>query len=98
MKSEMDRVYTRIRLEDKEKLMLAANELGMTINQFLVQAGLEKAEELIENELTLQLELAERQRFFHLLENPPPPSAYLQQAAYDFQASELIQNDPSSLS
>ncbi len=98
MRSESDRVYTRIKIEDKEKLMLAANALGITINQFLVQSGLEKAEKLIEQELTVQLNNAERAQFFNLLENPPAPSDYLQQAAMEFKNSELMQKDPGKTS
>lgn len=93
MKGEMDRVYTRIKIEDKEKLMLAANSLGITINQFLVQSGLEKAQEIMEQELTIKLNEKERQRFFGLLENPTPPSDYLKQAAQEFKNSELLQKD-----
>jgi uncharacterized protein (DUF1778 family) len=93
MRTNIDRVYTRIKTEDKEKLMLAANALGITINQFLVQSGLEKAEKLIEQELTIQLSNKERARFFDLLENPPAPSDYLQQAVTEFKNSELIQKD-----
>lgn len=93
MKTDADRVYARIKTEDKEKLMLAANALGITINQFLVQSGLEKAEKLIEQELTVQLNNEERVRFFNLLENPPTPSDYLQQSVMEFKNSELMQKD-----
>ena len=94
MRNETNRVYARIKVENKEKLMLAANVLGLTINQFLVQSGLEKAEQLMKQELTVQLNNEERTRFFNLLDNPPTPSNYLQQAAIEFKNSELMQNNP----
>jgi len=89
-----DRVYTRINIEDKEKLMRAAHISGLTINQFLVQSGLEKAEKLIAQELVVLLSNEERKSFFNLLENPPPPSDYLKQATMEFKNSELGQKDP----
>lgn len=45
--------------------------VGVTINKFVVQAALEKAEKIIESESTIILTRRESLRLLDLLENPP---------------------------
>lgn len=50
------------------------------LNQFVVQAALEKAEKVIENESTILLTRKEGLWLLDLIENPPPRSERFRQA------------------
>ena len=66
------RLTTRLTEHVQDKLQTAADLVGATLNQFVVQAALEKAERVIESESTLVLTRAESLRLLELMENPPP--------------------------
>jgi len=74
------RLTTRLTEHVQDKLQTAADLVGATLNQFVVQAALEKAERLIESESTLVLTRAESLRLLELMENPPPRNAKFLQA------------------
>ena len=66
------RLTTRITSHVQDRLQMASDMLGATLNQFVVQAALEKAERVIESESTLVLTRKESLRLLELIENPPP--------------------------
>ncbi|MCK6405592.1 MAG: DUF1778 domain-containing protein [Rhodocyclaceae bacterium] len=66
------RLTTRITDHVQEKLQVAAGLVGVTLNQFVVQAALEKAEKVIERNSTIVLTRRESLRLLELIENPPP--------------------------
>ena len=66
------RLTTRITDHVQEKLQMAADIVGATLNQFVVQAALEKAERVIESESTVVLTRRESLRLLEMIENPPP--------------------------
>lgn len=70
------RITARVPQSVTEVIERAANVVGATINQFVTQAALEKAEKILERE---RLKLSEEDAFwlFSLLENPPKPTASL---------------------
>ena len=74
------RLTTRLTEHVQDKLQTAADLVGATLNQFVVQAALEKAERLIESESTLVLTRAESLRLLELMENPPPRNEKFLQA------------------
>lgn len=74
------RLTTRITDPMQEKLQMAADLVGATLNQFVVQAALEKAERVIESESTLVLTRRESMRLLEMIENPPPRNAKFLQA------------------
>ncbi|HEY5581372.1 MAG TPA: DUF1778 domain-containing protein [Rhodoferax sp.] len=74
------RLTTRLTEHVQDKLQTAADLVGATLNQFVVQAALEKAERLIESESTLMLTRAESLRLLELMENPPPRNEKFLQA------------------
>lgn len=78
------RLTTRITDHVQEKLQVAADLVGATLNQFVVQAALEKAETIIESESTIALTRRESLRLLEMIENPAPRNEkYLQaQARY----------------
>jgi len=65
------RLMTRITDHVQEKLQAAADIVGATLNQFVVQAALEKAEKVIESESTIVLTRRESLRLLEMIENPP---------------------------
>lgn len=74
------RLTTRITDHVQEKLQVAADLVGATLNQFVVQAALEKAEKVIESESTIVLTRRESLRLLELIENPPPRNKKFLQA------------------
>lgn len=66
------RLTTRITDQAQVKLQAAADIVGTTLNQFAVQAALEKAWMFIESESTIALTRRESLRLLEMLENPPP--------------------------
>lgn len=74
------RLTTRITDHVQEKLQVAANLVGATVNQFVVQAAIEKADKVIESESTIVLTHRESMRLLEMLENPPPRNEKFLQA------------------
>ena len=74
------RLTTRITDPVQEKLQAAADLVGATLNQFVVQAALEKAEKIIESESTIVLTRRESLRLLEMIENPPPRNEKFLQA------------------
>lgn len=66
------RITTRMTGHVQSTLQAAADLVGATLNQFVVQAALEKAERVIESESMMVLSRQESLRLLELLENPPP--------------------------
>ena len=66
------RLTIRITDHVQDKLQMAADLVGTTMNQYIVQAALEKAEKIIERESTIIMTRRESLRLLELLENPPP--------------------------
>lgn len=79
------RLTTRITDPVQEKLQAAADLVGATINQFVVQAALEKAEKVIESESAITLTRRESLRLLEMIENPPPRNERFLQAQARYQ-------------
>ena len=79
------RLTTRITDHVQEKLQVAADLVGATLNQFIVQAALEKADKIIESESTVVLTRRESLRLLELIENPPPRNEKFAQAQARYQ-------------
>ena len=74
---ERGRISARVSHPIAEKLQEAADLSGATLNQFLVQAALEKAEKIIDRERTIRFTQDDAAMIMNLLENPPEPNAAL---------------------
>jgi len=70
--SASKRLTTRITGQVQQKLQMAADLTGATVNQFVVQAAIEKANRIIESESVMVLSRKESLRLLQLIENPPP--------------------------
>jgi len=87
------RLTTRLTDHVQERLQVAADLVGATLNQFVVQAALEKADKVIESESTIVLTRRESLRLLELLENPPPRNEKFLQAQARYQR---MKNDAGS--
>lgn len=75
-----ERIPARMPTAVYERLVEAAQAVGATLNQFLVQAALEKADAILEKERTIKLSAASSEALFAIMENPPEPNEYLKEA------------------
>lgn len=71
------RITTRIPLAVLDKLQEAADLTGATVNQFVVQSALEKAEEIIDRERVISLSNKDAAMLLTLLDNPVKPNRAL---------------------
>ena len=78
------RFQTRMPYRVHEKLTSAAALSGATLNQFVVQSALEKANSVLERERVLNLTLCDAEKIFEAIENPPPPNDRLIEAAQSY--------------
>jgi len=74
------RISARVPKNVQARLEEAAELSGATVNQFVVQAAVEKADEIIERERVIKLSKRDTVRLLELLGNPPPPNAHLGRA------------------
>lgn len=84
---EKERVSARIPIHAYQILSRAAEISGATLNQFLVQAALEKAQMIIEKDKIINLSLRSANVFFDAIENPPKPNKKLKQAMKAYKKS-----------
>ena len=63
-----------------DRLVEAAQAVEVTLNQFLVQAALEKTNAILADERTIKLSETAADAVFGLMENPPEPNEYLKNA------------------
>lgn len=80
-----ERISARIPLHVYEKLIEASQVSGSTINQFLVQSALEKANHILEQERVIHMTKQDAKVFFEALENPPPLNDKLLEAIKSYQ-------------
>ncbi len=75
-----ERITARVSEQVKATITVAADIVGATLNQFLIQAALEKAENIIEKDKMIYLSDRDAQVFFDALDNPPEPNTKLKSA------------------
>lgn len=74
------RVSARVPDHVYHTLIQAADLMGATINQFLVQSAMEKAQIIIQNKHLIKLTTRSAKTFFDAVENPPAPNEKLKNA------------------
>jgi len=82
--AKSERVCARVPANVYNVLSQAAELSGATINQFLVQSALEKAQSVIEQELVIAMTTASSAAFFNAIVKPPAPSKKLRQAVKSY--------------
>jgi len=75
-----ERIPARMPHEVYERIAAAAQAVGATLNQFLVQSALDRANEILERERVITLSAEAAEVFFRAIENPPEPSDRLKEA------------------
>ena len=86
-----ERITARVPVDIRATLIEAAAFSGSTLNQFLVQAAIEKAQSVIEKERVIQLSYDDATVFFEALENPPKPNKKLKEAVKKYKNSGLYE-------
>jgi uncharacterized protein (DUF1778 family) len=75
-----ERIPARMPPEVYERIVAAAQAVGATLNQFLVQSALDKANAILERERVIALSTRAAKTFFDLIDNPPEPNDRLKRA------------------
>lgn len=86
--AKQDRIGARVPHEVYETLCRAAELTGATVNQFLVQAALKEAQEVIEREEVIRLSPRDWNWLLDLMESPPKPNAKLKAAMKRYQEAK----------
>ena len=86
--AKQDRIGARVPHEVYETVCRAADLTGATVNQFLVQAALKEAQEVIERQEVIRLSPREWSWLLNLMENPPKPNAKLKAALKRYQKAK----------
>lgn len=75
-----ERIPARMPSAVYDRIVEAAQSVGATLNQFLVQSALEKANEILERDRVIKLSATSAKTVFDLVENPPAPNERLMAA------------------
>lgn len=75
------RLVARTSIEIQEMIQRAADYSGSTLSQFLIEAAVERASNVIERIETLRLSMSGADALFAALENPPKANSKLLDAA-----------------
>ena len=78
---ERGRITARVSLSIQEKLQEAADLTGATLNQFVVQTALERAEQLIARETSISLTRKDAAMLFTMLQELSPANSVLAKAS-----------------
>ena len=81
------RITARVSDNVRVTLEQAAELLGATVNQFVVQAAYLEAQRVIERETVIRLSQQDARRVLFLLDHPPKPNSRLKAAVAEFKAT-----------
>jgi uncharacterized protein (DUF1778 family) len=87
--SEEPRTRITARVSDNVRVTLeqAAELLGSTVNQFVVQTAYQEAQRVIEKESIIRLSQRDARKILTVLDNPPKPNKRLRDAVKDFKGT-----------
>jgi uncharacterized protein (DUF1778 family) len=74
------RITARVRDDVRDTLEQAAELLGATVNQFVVQSAYMEAQRVIERESVIRLSQKDARKILSLLDKPPKPNKRLKEA------------------
>ena len=86
------RLVARTSAEIQEIIQRAADYSGATLSQFLIEAAMERARNVIERTETLTLSIAGADALFAALENPPKANNKLLKAAQHYKDTVNVHN------
>lgn len=90
---EKERITARISSSVAKTLNSAAALTGTTLNNFVVQAALEKAQKIVDRETTIPLSAADAAMLLDLLDAPPAPNRAMQQGFARFMKEKYGKTD-----
>jgi len=77
---ERDRITARVPKTVKSEIEMAAELIGSKCNDFIVQAALAKAREIIDRDRIIRMSTEDSVVFFEAIDNPPKPNDRLKAA------------------
>jgi uncharacterized protein (DUF1778 family) len=83
------RITARVSDNVRVTLEQAAELLGATVNQFVVQTAYQEAQRVIERESVIRLSQKDARKVLCLLDNPPKPNKRLKDAVKVFKGTVL---------
>ena len=83
------RITARVSDTVRVTLEQAAELLGATVNQFVVQTAYQEAQRVIERESVIRLSQKDARKVLSLLDNPPKPNKRLKDAVRVFKGTVL---------
>ena len=81
------RITARVSPSVRDTLEQAAELLGATVNQFVVQTAYVEAQRVIERESVIRLSQQDAQKVLALLDHPPKPNQRLKDAVKAFKGT-----------
>jgi uncharacterized protein (DUF1778 family) len=81
------RITARVSGNVRVTLEQAAELLGATVNQFVVQTAYQEAQRVIERESVIRLSQKDARKVLSLLDNPPKPNLRLKAAVKQFKGA-----------
>ena len=81
------RITTRVSDNVRVTLEQAAELLGSTVNQFVVQTAYQEAQRVIERESIIRLSQKDARKILTLLDHPPKPNKRMKDAVKQFKDS-----------
>jgi uncharacterized protein (DUF1778 family) len=81
------RITARVSENVRATLEQAAELLGATVNQFVVQSAYEEAQRILERESVIRLSQQDARVVFSLMDSPPKPGKALKVAVKAFKGS-----------
>jgi uncharacterized protein (DUF1778 family) len=81
------RITARVTDNMRDTLEQAAELLGATVNQFVVQTAYMEALRVIERESVIRLSQKDAQKILSLLDNPPKPNKRLKEAVKTYKGT-----------
>jgi uncharacterized protein (DUF1778 family) len=81
------RITARVSDTVRVTLEQAAELLGATVNQFVVQTAYQEAQRVIERESVIRLSQKDARKVLALLDNPPKPNKHLKDAVKAFKGT-----------
>jgi uncharacterized protein (DUF1778 family) len=79
------RITARVSDSVRDTLEQAAELLGATVNQFVVQTAYVEAQRVIERESVIRVSQKDARKILALLDNPPKPNKRLKDAVKNYQ-------------
>lgn len=84
------RITARVSDQVRSTLEQAAELLGSTVNQFVVQTAYQEAQRIIERETVIRLSQQDAQTVLSLLDAPPKPNSALRDAVKKYKSSVRV--------